>query len=155
MPAYADHDAEQVAHGIRLGGRGEKLDAAPVDRPLNVGDLERLTRPDLYEPGEDRDENYEDPPAWGPGGQLRIHHVSDTYTIACDWFGWLPGHYVTRDAALVAYGYVLGGEKAGPLDKLAQPRLEGYTLAEFEAFAATPSRPLSDPPAMMQAWRSR
>lgn len=136
MPAYADHDAEQVAHGIRLGGRGDKLDAAPDGRPLNVGDLERLTRPDLYEPDEDLDEDHEDAPEWGPGGQLRVHQATDTYTLSADWPGWLPGHYVTRDAALVAYGYVLGGEKAGPLDKLAQPRPEGYTLAEIEAFAA-------------------
>ncbi|MEV4033415.1 hypothetical protein [Streptomyces umbrinus] len=138
MPAYADHDAEQVAHGIRLGGRGEMLDAAPPGSPLAVADLERLARPDLYEPDpeEDLDEDYEDAPEWGSEGQLRIHQASDTYTIAADWCGWLPGHYVTRDAALVAYGYVLGGEKAGPLGKLAQPRLAGYTLAEIEAFAA-------------------
>lgn len=135
MTAYADHDAEQVAHGIRLGGRGQTLDAAPAGQPLTVSDLERLTRPDIYEPDEEADPDYEDPPQWGPGGQLQVHQASDTYTIAADWCGWLPGHYVTRDAALVAYGYVLGGEAAGPLDKLAGARAAGYTLSEIEAFA--------------------
>ncbi|MEV0556179.1 hypothetical protein AB0I27_22355 [Streptomyces sp. NPDC050597] len=135
MPAYADHDAEQVARGIRLGGRGQILDEAPAGPPLTVAGLERLTRPDIYEPDEELDED-EDPPTWGAGGQLQVHQASDTYTLSAAWWGWLPGHYVTRDAALVAYGYVLGGEKTGPLDKLAQPRLEGYTLAEIETFAA-------------------
>lgn len=136
MPAYADHDAEQVAHGIHLGGRGDKLDAAPTGKPLTVSSLERLTRPDIFEPDEGFDEYYEDSPEWGPGARLRIHQVKDTYTLSADWCGWLPGHYVSRYAALVAYGYVLGGEKAGPLDKLAQPRPDGYTLDEIEAFAA-------------------
>lgn len=131
MPAYADHDAEQVAHGIRLGGRGQMLDAAPDSRPLGIEALERLARPDVYEPDEDGETH-----PVGETGMLHVYKVSETYTIACEWFGYLPGHYVTRDAALVAYGYVLGGENAGPLDKLAVPRLEGYTLEEIEAFAA-------------------
>ena len=68
---------------------------------------------------------------------LRLYpHADGDHTLACEWFGWLPGHYTTRQAALVAYGYVLGGEDAGYLDKLAVPRPEGYTLAEIEAFAA-------------------
>lgn len=131
MPAYADHDAEQVAHGIRLGGRGHLIDAAPDSPALTIEALERLTRPDLYEP----DEDGEIRPV-GETGMLRVYQASDTYTIACEWFGWLPGHYTTRDAALTAYGYVLGGEDAGYLDKLAVPRADGYTLDEIEAFAA-------------------
>lgn len=131
MPTYADQDAEQVAHGIRLGGRGHLLDQAlAAGEPLTVQHLERIARPDLQQSSE------------GPGidhetlGMLHLYKVSETYTLACEWFGWLPGHYTTRQAALVAYGYILGGENAGYLDKLAVPRLEGYTLAEIEAFAA-------------------
>ena len=132
MPAYANPDAEHVAHGIRLGGRGHLLDAVYTSKPLTVGDLEWLTRPDLYEPGEGGE-----PHRIGKLGMLRLYpHADGDFTIACEWFGWFPGHYATRDAALAAYGYVLGGETAGPLDKLAQPRAEGYTLAEIEAFAA-------------------
>jgi hypothetical protein len=67
---------------------------------------------------------------------LRLYEGQGTYMIACSWFGWLPGHYTTRDAALVAYGYILAGEKAGYLEELAVPRPAGYTLAEIEAFAA-------------------
>ena len=133
MPAYADQDVEHVAHGIRLGGRGHLLDAAPDSPALSIEALERLTRPDLYEPDEDGETR-----TVGETGMLRLYsHTDGDYTIACEWFGWLPGHYTTRDAALTAYGYVLGGENAGYLDKLAVPRAEGYTLAEIEAFAAT------------------
>lgn len=68
---------------------------------------------------------------------LTVHDAIGTYTISTTTHGWLPGHYTTREAALVAVGYVLGGEEAGPLDALAQPRANGYTLDEIEAFAAT------------------
>lgn len=132
MPAYAEHDAEQIAHGIRLGGRGDTLDnaLAAVGEPLTVRHLERITRPDLH------------PLDGGPGldyetvGMLHLYKVSDAYTVASEWFGWLPGHYTTRDAALVAYGYVLGGEGAGRLDELAVPRPDGFTIGEIESFAA-------------------
>lgn len=130
MPAYANHDAEQVAHGIRLGGRAAVIDATPDDQPLTVAGLERLTRPDLQPHNESPGLDYESV------GMLHIYKVRETYTIACEWFGWLPGHYTTREAALTAYGYILGGENAGPLDRLTQPRIDGYTLAEIEAFAA-------------------
>jgi hypothetical protein len=132
MPSYASEDAEHVAHGVRLGGRGDLLDAVSDGQPLTIEALERLTRPDLYEPDEDGETR-----PTGETGMLRLYtHADGNHTIACDWYGWLPGHYTTRQAAHVAYGYVLGGENAGPLDKLAQPRLDGYTLAEIEAFAA-------------------
>lgn len=129
MPTYADQDAEHVAHGIRLGGRGHLLDAEADGQPLTVRDLEGIARPDIRRSG-------------GPGdgyetiGMLRLYQGPETYTIATSWSGWLPGHYATRQAALVAYGYVLGGEDAGYLDELTQPRPDGYTLAELEAFAA-------------------
>lgn len=132
MSTYADRDAEQVARGIRLGGQGDQLDAAPDSEPLTVAGLERLTRSDIYEPDEDFDPDYDDPPEWGPEGQLRVYKVSETYTIAADWCGWLPGHYVTRDAALVAYGYVLGGEGAGVLGELATPGPDGLTVEDLE-----------------------
>lgn len=132
MPAYANIDAEHVAHGIRLGGRGHLLDAASADQALTVQALERLARPDIHGPDEGGEER-----RVSEVGMLRLYcHTDGDHTIACDWFGWLPGHYTTREAALAAYGYVLGGEGAGHLDELAQPRLEGYTLAEIEAFAA-------------------
>ena len=133
MPTYANPDAEHVAHGIRLGGGGSLLDTTPDSPPLTVEALERLTRPDLYAK---RDEEHR-MRLIGETGMLRLYTHDDDYTIACDWFGWLPGHYTTRKAALAAYGYVLGGENAGYLDRLAQPRPEGYTLGELEAFATT------------------
>lgn len=132
MPTYANLDAEQVAHGIRLGGRGHLLGGATVSQPLTVEALERLARPDLHEPGEGGEAR-----RVGELGMLRLHpHADGDYTIACEWFGWLPGHYTTRYAALAAYGYVLGGESAGPLEMLTRPRAAGYALAEIEAFAA-------------------
>lgn len=133
MPAYASPEAEHVAHGIRLGGRGHLLDQAVSSQPFTVEALERIIRPDLYDEQDDDELSLDAQPL----GRLRVYPSQDSHTIACDWYGWLPGHYTTRDAALVAYGYILGGEKAGPLDKLAQPRPEGYTLAEIETFAAT------------------
>lgn|GEM_PF-6224395 len=134
MPAYASTDAEHVAHGIRLGGRGRPLDdaLAAAREPLDVPGLEGIARPDLKPADE------------GPGfeyetiGMLHLYEVAGTYKIATRWFGWLPGHYDSRAAALVAYGYVLGGEQPGLLSRLTSPRADGYTLAEIEAFATRP-----------------
>ncbi|PPS89490.1 hypothetical protein [Streptomyces sp. MH60] len=127
MPDYADFDAEKVAHGIRLGGGGATLDAY-VGEALTVADLEDLLRPDL------RDD--EDSPASSSRlGQLRVRDMIDSFTMACDWYGYLPGHYETRDTALVAYGYILGGEQAGSLNVIARPRPEPITEQELERFA--------------------
>jgi len=131
MSLYESLDAEHVAHGIRLGGRGGVLEAASAGSALTVEALERLARPDLYASGEEGGFR-----SVGEKGMLRLYpHADGDFTLACEWFGWLPGHYATRQAALVAYGYVLGGEGGGCLEELARPRPQGYTLAEIEAFA--------------------
>lgn len=127
----ADHDAERVAHGMRLGGKGDALDAALAEaqRPLTVAQVEKIARPDLGPSNSGRGLDHE------RVGALKLYRVTDTYTIATDDFGWLPGHYVDRDAALVAYGYVLGGEGAGTLDKVKAPAPQGIAVEEIEAYA--------------------
>lgn len=116
MPTFADDNAEYVAHGIRLGGKADKLDAAisAAGEPLSVTDLERIARPDLSDHGEESGDRSEHV------GMLKISATQHGYSIAARWFGWLPGCYATREAALTAYGYVLGGEAHGYLDDIAK-----------------------------------
>jgi hypothetical protein len=131
MTATALDDARVIANGIRLGGSSEiasALAAALAEGPLTPDGIERLAHPDwdrfqfeehsstpvspgaepvglarLYAPGEESAEGTGIPPSWA---------------VAAAWYGWLPGLFASRDAALLAYGYVLGGEGAGPLEEL-------------------------------------
>lgn len=132
MTSYANSDAEHVGRGIQLGGKGDRLDQALSEEsePLTVTRLERIMRPDL---GDDP----HDPAGRGleQMGMCLISKTGDSYGLAARWFGWLPGHYDSREAALVAYGYVLGGESAGYLDRVAEPGPEPWTVQMIERFA--------------------
>lgn len=114
MTAYADHDAALVAHGIRLGGKGDALANAlhAAGQPLTVDDLERIARPDLSRRATQQGDGFEHV------GMCQIAPTDNGYALAAQWFGWLPGRYATRDVALAAYGYVLGGEGFGYLNDL-------------------------------------
>lgn len=139
MPKYANGDAEHVAHGIRLGGKGALLDAVGPGQQLTVSDLEQLARPDLYEPDPAEDqESWRQP---GPEGMVRIYCYTQhgDYDVACDWFGWVPGHYATREAGLTAYGYLLGGEQAGELEEMVKEQ-RPHTVTDIERFAASTSQ---------------
>lgn len=63
-----------------------------------------------------------------------------SFSLATAWYGWLPGRWFGRESALGAYGYVLGGEDSGVLEKLtervsAAPRWGHYvTLGDLEKF---------------------
>jgi hypothetical protein len=131
MPTFADHDAEQVAHGIRLGGIGETLDTAlgAAGEPLTVAHLEDIARPDLHRQSSPVGNGLEHV------GMLGIFQGPDGYVIAAQWFGWLPGRYTTRDAALIAYGYVLGGEAHGYLEDISKRRAL-LRVEDIEALAA-------------------
>ena len=141
MATYANADAEHIAHGIRLGGKSAELDTALRDatHPLNADDLEHLIHPDFRE-------TYSNQPTAREGGferlgMLKLAHPGDVpgWLMAAEWFGWLPGIYASREAVLVAYGYVLGGEAGGYLDELQVQvrRREGreITVEDIEAFA--------------------
>jgi len=135
VPTYADHDAEQVAHGILLSGKANILDAAvsTASKPLSVSDLERTTRPGIAPRRKKDGDDFE------YVGMLKIAAGERDYAIAAQWFGWLPGPYATRDAALAAYGYILGGETHGYLDALRNQVVRGegrpITLEDLNAFA--------------------
>lgn len=117
MATFENPDAELIAEGIRLSGKAEAVDdfVRSMSRPVSVDQLEYITRPDAFA-------EYGLRAAAGLGfehvGMLKIAAVEGGFTIAALWFGWLPGVYATRDAALVAYGYALGGEQHGHLEDL-------------------------------------
>lgn len=119
MATFENRDAELIAEGIRLSGKAEAVDdfVRSMSRPVSVDQLEYITRPDAFA-------EYGLRSTTGLGfehvGMLKIAAVDGGFTIAALWFGWLPGVYATRDAALVAYGYTLGGEERGYLEDLAR-----------------------------------
>ncbi|GGZ23247.1 hypothetical protein GCM10010387_15450 [Streptomyces inusitatus] len=119
-------DAEIIVRGIGLGGSADIAAAvrtAELEGPLTPDRIERLAHSD-----------------WGPArveelltrpvpegceqvGLARIYPLvdqrgSDARLLAASGYGWLPGSYATREAALLAYGYVLGGEGSGYLEDL-------------------------------------
>lgn len=132
MTAYADHDAELIAEGIRLGGKSAALDEALATArdPLAVGRLEGIARPDLSGHAVERFDGFEHV------GMCKISDTQHGYVVAAEWFGWLPGTYSTRDAALTAYGYVLGGEAHGYLNDIAKQLGGSVTVEDFQALAA-------------------
>lgn len=117
MDAFTDHDAALVAHGIRLGGKGDALNNAlhAAGEPLTVSHLERIARPDM---APEATEDGQAADGFEHVGMLKMAHTEAGYVIASRWFGWLPGTYATRNVALAAYGYVLGGEGYGHLEDL-------------------------------------
>lgn len=60
-----------------------------------------------------------------------------SWALAASWYGWLPGVFATREAALLAYGYVLGGERAGHLEDLRDevPRREDRPIEVYDLIA--------------------
>lgn len=120
-------DARTIVQGIRLGGSAEI--AAAVEAalgPLGADRIEQLVHPDW-----DRvqfEEYSAEPvsPGAEPVGLARLYPPEQTaadgltpaWVVAASWYGWLPGRYAGREAALLAYGYVLGHEGGGALEEL-------------------------------------
>jgi hypothetical protein len=122
-------DARVIAKGIRLSGSREivaALEAALTEGPLTPDRIERFAHPDWdrvafeEKSGEAVSEGAE------AVGLARLYDPSQTavpgrspsWGVAASWYGWLPGMYEDRTAALLAYGYVLGGEGDRPLEGL-------------------------------------
>lgn len=147
-------DAELLARGIRLGAAPDRvalLDTAlrGAAGPLTADDVERYMHSDWdrwqlaatqVNPRSDHVE---------PVGMARLHaphpdHPEVGWALAATWYGWLPGIYTTREAALLAYGYLLGGESAGFLEELRDQVLRGesrhITVDDIEGFAAERGR---------------
>ncbi|WP_413808132.1 hypothetical protein [Streptomyces sp. OE57] len=146
MTTPAPHgDVAALIHGVRAGGiphRAESLETAlrqAAGRPLTVEELEAaaLLQWDRLTYEEQRRMNAEERPV-SPGveavGFARIYPPKQAsalpgqapaYGVAASWYGWLPGIYATRTAALMAYGYLLGGEEAGLLEELRDQILRG------------------------------
>lgn len=125
-------DARIIGKGIRLGGAPQivaALEAALAEGPLTPDQIERLAHPDW-----DRltfEEQQSEPVSEGAEAVGLAHvyapvapdpaqpwRVVSGWLVAASWWGWLPASFATRDAALLAYGYVLGGEGRGPLEEL-------------------------------------
>jgi hypothetical protein len=122
-------DARVIGKGIRLGGSPEivaALEAALAEGPLTPDRIERFAHPDW-----DRvefEEEQQDPVTAGfelvgfarlcGPDQKDTPGLPPSWSVAASWFGWLPGTYEDRTAALLAYGYVLGCEGGGPLEDL-------------------------------------
>ncbi|MEC3995029.1 hypothetical protein VSR01_16410 [Actinacidiphila sp. DG2A-62] len=126
-------DARIIGKAIRLGGSREiiaALDAALTEGPLTPDRIERLAHPDwdrvafeeeASEPVSEGAEAVGLARLYGPeqtSARGRIAGRPPSWGVAASWYGWLPGMYEDRTAALLAYGYVLGGEGAGPLEEL-------------------------------------
>jgi hypothetical protein len=138
----ADREAEALYQGILLGATHaahERLEAQlhAANDPVTVRDLEALTRPDI-DPTD-----YSEPMDCERVSMARLYapdQTSDGWALAAAWFGWLPGRYDTRDAALTAYGYVLVGEAPGALEYL-RNRVQGVerrliTVDDLKAYAS-------------------
>jgi hypothetical protein len=141
MPGYANHEAECVGYGISLGGSGTQVHNAihAATAPLSVDDLERIFRPDSHATYAERTRE-ETSNGWDRIGMLKMSRTPDgRYSIAAQWHGWFPGSYASRDVALTAYGFILGGEAAGYLEELRDQVVCGeqraITIEDLNAFA--------------------
>lgn len=148
--AAAHDDARVIGKGIRLGGSREivaALEAALAEGPLTPDRIERFAHPDW-----DRvtfEEQSSKPVSKGADavGFARLYGPDQagrpgsapSWAVAASWFGWLPGLYGDRTTALLAYGYVLGGEGTGNLEELRNTVLRGerrpIELADLIVFA--------------------
>ncbi|MFF5668815.1 hypothetical protein ACFY8S_01540 [Streptomyces hygroscopicus] len=138
MTSSAHEDVTVLVHGVRAGGDPDRVESLETalrradGRPLTVEELEAavLLQWDRVTYEEQRRMDAEERPV-SPGaeavGFARIYPPEQAsalpgqapaYALAASWYGWLPGVYATRKAALLAYGYVLGGEAAGNLEEL-------------------------------------
>ena len=118
-----------VIKGIRLGGDPAVVAAveaakAAAGEDFTMEDLERHAHPDW-----DRVqfEAYSRGPVSQGAQRVGLARLygpddspvgKDTWAVAASWYGWLPGIYSSREAALLAYGYVLGHERGGLLEEL-------------------------------------
>jgi hypothetical protein len=125
-------DARVIGKGIRLGSSAEivaALEAALAEGPLTPDQIERLAHPDWDRFTFEEQASTPVSPGAEAVGLARVYapvapdpaqpwRVVSGWLVAAAWWGWLPCTFATRDAALLAYGYVLGGEGAGPLEEL-------------------------------------
>jgi hypothetical protein len=129
MTSSAWDDARVIGKGIRLGGAPEivrALDAALTEGPLTPDRIEQLAHPDWdrveFEeqagtPASEGAETVGLARLYGPD-QMDAAGLTPAWGLAAAWYGWLPGTYEDRTAALLAYGYVLGNESGGLLEEL-------------------------------------
>ncbi|MEZ3180816.1 hypothetical protein KYY02_19610 [Streptomyces pimonensis] len=150
MTRSALDDARIIGKGIRLGGAPEivrALDAALAEGPLTPDRIEQLAHPDW-----DRltfEEQTSRPVSEGADavGLARLYGpdemdaagLTPSWGLAAAWYGWLPGTYTDRTAALLAYGYILGNESGGLLeelrDRITRDQRRPITSSDLIAFA--------------------
>ncbi|GGX37642.1 hypothetical protein [Streptomyces chryseus] len=139
--ATALDDARVIAQGIRHGGSAEiiaALEAADAEGPLTPDGIEQVAHPDWDRL---RFEEIRQVPPPGDVEAVGLAHLHELprggHVVAADGIGWVPGAYASRATALLAYGYFLGGEGAGPLAELrARAVAEGRRLIEAAELAA-------------------
>lgn len=158
-------DAEAVAHGIRLGSPPDAQHLAQLGNARTVEDLERATAPELFsdpeqvQEREERRRQAQHITLVEHVGCARLHSADEynrllpippelrgergSYKLASE-SGWLPGTYADRAAALVAYGYILGGEHLGCIDDIrdliCREQQRPITRADIEAYAQRQER---------------
>jgi hypothetical protein len=122
-------DARIIGKGIRLGGSREivaALEAALAEGPLTPDRIEQVAHPDWDRVAFEEEVSTPASPGAEVVGLAHLYPLDETnplrlpgsWHVAASWYGWLPGAYADRTAALLAYGYVLGDEGAGPLEQL-------------------------------------
>lgn len=126
----APKDASLIVKGIRLGGSTDvvaALDAALADGgPLTPDSIERFAHPDWDRVTFEQQARELVPSGAEVVGLARLYGPDEidapglrpSWALAAAWYGWLPGIFDSRTAALIAYGYVLGREQHGPLEDL-------------------------------------
>ncbi|MCZ1012054.1 hypothetical protein [Streptomyces lydicus] len=122
-------DARIIAKGIRLGGSSEivaAVEAAGASGPLTPGRIEQLAHPAWDRAEFEERSRPTSPPGAEQVGMALLYRVDQaaipgdapSWVLATQWCGWLPGTYASREAALLAYGYVLGTEGSDRLEEL-------------------------------------
>jgi len=134
-------DAQVIAEGIRLGGSPEitaALAAVCAQGPLTPDDIERVAHPDWDRLWWEEVRQVPPPSDVEPVGLAHLQELPrGGYVVAADGIGPVPGVYPSREAALLAYGYFLGGEGAGPLRELrALVVAEGRRMIEMSELTA-------------------
>ncbi|MET8746871.1 hypothetical protein [Streptomyces sp. NPDC004728] len=150
MNGTALDDAQTIERGIRLGGSTEivaNLEAALAEGPLTPDRIEHLAHPDWDRIELEERVNEPRPEDGDSVGLARLYGsektdapgLAPTWALAASWYGWLPGAYASREAALLAYGYILGGENSGELeelrDQVARAEHRPITQADLTDFA--------------------
>lgn len=127
-PITTPDDVTVLLKGIRLGGGPATVAAVEAARAdsgsFTVEDLERHAHRDWDRMQFEEYSSSRVSEGAQPVGLARVYGPDDgplgkeTWAVAAAWYGWLPGIYDSRAAALLAYGYVLGGERHGLLEEL-------------------------------------